>query len=182
MELLSKTDLRKHFRLVMWETTSSEQVEWQAEAGRFFQNRSGLWGTYVALPGEPLCAPVQNSAIEWALPETVNLSMDYFRADHSAVEKSDLDGLLIPALAYDEQGFRLGRGGGFFDRYLKNFKGLRVGVCFEKQIVPQLPREAHDEPVDILLTEAGTREIVRRPLTATEQSPAAAEAAENKGD
>lgn len=69
------------------------------------------------------------------------------------------DVLLIPGLAFDHVGRRLGRGGGFYDRYLKNFNGLRIGVCFRLQVLNgvqvsnSVPTQRHDEKVDIIVTE-----------------------------
>lgn len=65
------------------------------------------------------------------------------------------DLLLVPGLAFTKKGERLGRGGGYFDRYLKNFNSTRIGVCFELQLREQLPCEGHDEKVDVVITEAG---------------------------
>ena len=65
--------------------------------------------------------------------------------------------VLIPGVAFTAEGSRLGRGGGFYDRFLRSLpkSTLRVGVCFATQIMPVLPIERHDEPVSFLLTEAG---------------------------
>lgn len=65
------------------------------------------------------------------------------------------DLIVVPGLAFTKEGERLGRGAGYFDRYLENFKGTRVGVCFELQLREQLPSEGHDEKVDVVVTEAG---------------------------
>ena len=70
--------------------------------------------------------------------------------------------IVIPALAFSPQGDRLGRGAGFYDRFLSRFlKEYRdkrplitlVGACHSYQIVPTVPVESHDIPVDCLLTE-----------------------------
>ena len=65
--------------------------------------------------------------------------------------------VLIPGIAFTSEGSRLGRGGGFYDRFLRTLpkSTLRIGVCFSTQIMPVLPIERHDEPVSFLLTERG---------------------------
>lgn len=63
------------------------------------------------------------------------------------------DVVLVPGLAFSRTGHRLGRGQGHFDRYLINYRGLSVGVCFHFQLVEGLPLEQHDCPVDYLITE-----------------------------
>jgi 5-formyltetrahydrofolate cyclo-ligase len=66
--------------------------------------------------------------------------------------------LLIPGVAFDAFGGRLGRGRGIWDRALAEAKGAVVfGVGYELQIVPSVPRTAHDRSLDALLTEAGIR-------------------------
>ena len=69
--------------------------------------------------------------------------------------------ILVPGLAFDLAGNRLGRGGGFYDRFLENLPLPRptlCGVCFSCQIVPVVPYETHDARVDFLLSEDGFQE------------------------
>lgn len=67
--------------------------------------------------------------------------------------KEDLSLILVPGLCFDKRGFRLGHGGGYYDRYLGSFDGLTVGLCRDKLLFPVIPAEKHDLPVDLLLTE-----------------------------
>ena len=66
-----------------------------------------------------------------------------------------LDMVIVPGLAYDPHGHRLGQGGGFYDRYLKSLPELttRVGACFSIQLISAIPTEHHDEPVHLVVTE-----------------------------
>ena len=68
-------------------------------------------------------------------------------------EKVVPDLLLIPALAFSKKGERLGRGKGYFDRYLENFSGLKIGIGFELQLFDRIPVEEHDILCDMLITE-----------------------------
>lgn len=61
--------------------------------------------------------------------------------------------LVIPMVAFDEQGNRLGYGKGYYDRYLKQFGGKRIGVAFAEQKAASLPTEVHDEIIDLIVTE-----------------------------
>ncbi|HYE32738.1 MAG TPA: 5-formyltetrahydrofolate cyclo-ligase [Methylomirabilota bacterium] len=63
-----------------------------------------------------------------------------------------VDLALVPGLAFDWAGGRLGRGRGFYDRILAQVAGVKCGVAFEEQIEPELPIEAHDALLDYLLT------------------------------
>lgn len=60
---------------------------------------------------------------------------------------------LVPALCYDWMGFRLGYGGGYYDRFLATFGGAIVGLCYSGCIRRSLPHGRHDRPVDLLVTE-----------------------------
>ena len=62
--------------------------------------------------------------------------------------------VLVPGIGFDRRGTRLGRGLGHFDRALKGFTGLRVGVAYSVQVVnDELVREPHDVPMDVIVTE-----------------------------
>lgn len=71
-----------------------------------------------------------------------------------------LDALLIPLVGFDANGQRLGMGGGFYDRLLARLqRGVKrpqlIGLAHRSQQVPALPTEQWDEPVDIVVTDAG---------------------------
>ncbi len=74
---------------------------------------------------------------------------------------SDLDLVLVPGLAFDRQGGRLGRGRGYFDRLFARpeVRALRVGVGFELQLLSHVPVEAHDARMQKVVTDAGSFEI-----------------------
>lgn len=63
----------------------------------------------------------------------------------------------VPGLVYDKEGYRVGYGKGFYDRFLTNFKGSSVGVVYSDFILPVVPRGRFDVSVDILLTEKGVK-------------------------
>ena len=74
-------------------------------------------------------------------------------ADHCAQFRSSrLDLILVPGVAFDLQGHRLGRGRGYYDRLLALMPGTTCGVAFEAQIVSQVPVEPHDMRLDFILT------------------------------
>jgi len=68
--------------------------------------------------------------------------------------------LLVPLLAFDRHGYRLGYGGGYYDRTLAFLKNARaIGIAYAGQEVDGLPREAHDMRLDAVLTEKGLHQI-----------------------
>lgn len=71
------------------------------------------------------------------------------------------DVMLVPLLAFDDEGYRLGYGGGFYDRTLEKVRSLKpviaIGVAFDEQRVDAVPREGYDQPCDWILTPSGPR-------------------------
>ena len=75
---------------------------------------------------------------------------------NDVTDPSEIELVVVPAVAYDRNGRRLGRGKGFYDRFLKQTKATKVGVGYEFQLVDQLPSEPHDIPMDIVITQKTT--------------------------
>ena len=69
--------------------------------------------------------------------------------------ENKLDLVLVPGVAFDKDGNRLGTGKGFYDRYLKKLKPIpRIGLAFEAQMLDQLPKDDYDENVHLVITES----------------------------
>lgn len=68
-----------------------------------------------------------------------------------------IDVFLVPGMAFDREGYRLGRGGGMYDRVLatRRRESVACGLCFASQLRARLPREPHDKRVDVIVTEEG---------------------------
>jgi len=67
--------------------------------------------------------------------------------------------LLVPLLAFDASGHRLGYGGGFYDRTLAQLQVPAIGIAYAGQEVASLPRGPHDRTLDMVLTEQGLRKF-----------------------
>lgn len=159
----------------------NESVRLQAEASLnahlsvFLLKYQGPWGGYQALRSEvsPSQAIHQSHHLKWAYPRMEGNKLEFYlepqqwsqgpfgvREPTEDFERrigvDQLEGCLIPGLGFDRQGTRLGRGKGFYDRALSDFRGLKVGVCFQNQFFDErLPREVFDVPMDFVLTECG---------------------------
>jgi 5-formyltetrahydrofolate cyclo-ligase len=70
-----------------------------------------------------------------------------------------IDLVVVPGLGFTTNGYRIGRGMGFYDRFLAqdDFIGLSCGLAFEEQVVPALPVLDHDMPLSMLVTDGGIR-------------------------
>lgn len=83
-------------------------------------------------------------------------------ADAPRADPDRVGVVLVPGLAFDLRGGRLGRGGGYYDRFLPTLPSAarRLGVTLESLVVEALPTEPHDAPMTHLATESGVRKIV----------------------
>lgn len=109
-------------------------------------------------PGEPLrlhawVEPLERHPFGFLQP----------RPDASPVDPDEIDLVLVPGLAFDVHGARLGHGQGHYDRLLPRLGRHvpRVGVTLDALVVPRLPSEPHDAPMTHLLTPRGLRDVAR---------------------
>lgn len=72
------------------------------------------------------------------------------------VDPSQIEMMVIPGVAFDRRGNRMGRGKGFYDRLLQTAKATKIGVGYEFQLMDEIPVEEHDVPMDIVITQSGT--------------------------
>jgi 5-formyltetrahydrofolate cyclo-ligase len=115
--------------------------------------------------GKVLCLPRTSRATRAMTPHVVrDLDVDLeptrlgFRepaAECPTVPVEQLDLVLTPGLGFDLHGNRLGRGVGYYDRFLaqSQLKAALCALAFECQIVPEIPHDRHDKPVQVVFTE-----------------------------
>ena len=84
---------------------------------------------------------------------TVSFGISEPGEDCPLIAREAINLVLVPAVCYDRRGYRLGFGGGYYDRWLAGFSGVTVGLCREAVLQEAVPTEAHDARVDLLLTE-----------------------------
>jgi 5-formyltetrahydrofolate cyclo-ligase len=111
--------------------------------------------------GGRVAVPVTNWAARQMQAAVVgSLDDDAFeRRDHGVLEPrngraaaaEDLAAVLVPGVAFDASGGRLGRGAGFYDRYLDTVACPTIGVCFVQQLVERVVREPHDVEVAVVI-------------------------------
>ncbi len=75
---------------------------------------------------------------------------------NDTVDAADIEMVVVPAVAYDARGNRLGRGKGFYDRFLASTPAVKVGVGYDFQLLDEIPAEPHDVPMDIVITQKST--------------------------
>jgi len=69
--------------------------------------------------------------------------------------------VLVPGLAFDLEGWRLGYGGGFYDRFLSQYNGISAGITYQKLLKPHVPHTAYDIPMQYVITENGNFPVLQ---------------------
>ncbi|MCR8853170.1 5-formyltetrahydrofolate cyclo-ligase [Lysinibacillus fusiformis] len=117
-----------------------------------------LWqlGKKVAVPK---CHPKTREMTFYAIESFAQLETVYMHLREpipercELVDANEMDIILVPGVVFDRLGYRIGYGGGYYDRYILNYKkGKLMSLLFEEQIVNRVPTEEHDCPVDIIVT------------------------------
>jgi len=120
---------------------------------------------------QPVCLPV---VMGDELPLVLRLweqGTPLYEAGFGTLAPSELapevepDVVLMPLLGFDARGTRLGYGGGYYDRTLERLskRPRLVGLAFAAQEIEEIPRDAHDVPLDTIVTEQGARHFTRVP-------------------
>ncbi|MCZ7407683.1 5-formyltetrahydrofolate cyclo-ligase [Parvimonas micra] len=74
------------------------------------------------------------------------------KIEENIIKKDEIDLILVPGVGFDKNNYRIGFGGGYYDRYLKDFKGYTISLAFKEQIVEKVPTNEFDLPVDLVIT------------------------------
>jgi 5-formyltetrahydrofolate cyclo-ligase len=108
-------------------------------------------------PGDPLVFR------RWRPGERLQVGQFGAREPDRAAPLLKPDAVIVPLVAFDRQGYRLGRGGGFYDRTLAELRAggldVTVGLAFSVQEAKDVPREPHDARLDWVVTEEGAIRI-----------------------
>lgn len=111
----------------------------------------------------PKCNPKQKELIFRTLTSFDQLETVYFglkepmEQETEEVDKERIDLMLVPGLIFDRRGYRIGYGGGFYDRYLANYNQTTIALATEEQLIDQVPNDSYDIPVQHFITEMGLR-------------------------
>jgi 5-formyltetrahydrofolate cyclo-ligase len=181
---VTKIELRRQMRLRLGDSAGQAAEKSQAIVTAIVAHpawaRARVLSLYSALPGEPDLAALWKGAPprRFCYPRIEAGGMTFFEVESPGelvpgpwhpricepvfdparlVPPEKIDLILVPGLAFTRDGWRLGRGGGFYDRYLASLSAgaMKLGVCFQCQLVESLPAEAHDQRVHAIVTENG---------------------------
>src|SRR5699024_4800612 len=135
--------------------TISQGIEWDT---RTIIRRAWNQGKAVCVPK---CSPGSGKMCFYRIDTFEQLEKAYANLlepntnKAKLVVKSQIDLLIVPGVLFNKQGFRIGFGGGFYDRFLQDFANETISLASEAQIVGNLPIDPFDIPVQQILTENG---------------------------
>jgi 5-formyltetrahydrofolate cyclo-ligase len=181
MEKYSKKLMRAEARKLLLELSAEERTAAAAEICRRIVelpewDAARTVGLYAAQATEPdLGRLLEAGGKKFCFPRVCGETLEFYRCESMAALRagrwgllepdpevcemtpvSEIDLIAIPGMAFTQGGGRLGRGGGYYDRFLARAHPhtVKMGVCFHSQVVTVLPLEAHDHEVAVLVTEA----------------------------
>ncbi|MEL6249293.1 MAG: 5-formyltetrahydrofolate cyclo-ligase [Cyanobacteria bacterium J06648_16] len=160
----------------LWQQKSQQICQHLANWPLFQQSRTTL--AYCSFRNEPDLSPLLAQQRSWGLPRCEDKSLIWHRwyptcewplqagaygitephPNSPLVEAHKVDLILVPAVACDVKGYRLGYGGGFYDRMLSHPRWtgkLTIGIVFECARLPKVPVDSWDQPLNGICTESG---------------------------
>lgn len=175
---MNKKELRKYIRKLVAQMSVEEKMNearcvfHHIENSDIFKNRVNIM-LFASLPDE---IPTHDTLERWAKSKNIYLprvngdnldiikyqpgmlhkgSYDIMEPEgNDTVEPTILDLIIVPGVAFDRQGNRLGRGKGFYDRFLSQTHAVTIAVCFDCQLVDHIPTEPHDLPAKFVVTKS----------------------------
>lgn len=109
----------------------------------------------------PKCDPKRKQLHFYKIHSFEDLEVVYYnllepkQEETTFITKSKIDLLIVPGMLFDKQGYRIGFGGGFYDRYLTDYKNETVSLTSKIQLLEEIPKESFDIPVNHIITESG---------------------------
>jgi 5-formyltetrahydrofolate cyclo-ligase len=115
--------------------------------------------------GKTVCVPKcysTNKKMEFrklnSFDDLENVYMDLYEPvieKTKIIPREQIDFLLVPGLVFDKKGYRIGYGGGYYDRFLQDYTGSTLSIAYSFQTTAELPFEEFDVPVEQIITEEG---------------------------
>jgi 5-formyltetrahydrofolate cyclo-ligase len=107
----------------------------------------------------PKCEPASRGMTFYRIDSFDQLEVVYMKLKEpipsvtKKIEGTQIDVLIVPGVVFNKQGYRIGFGGGYYDRFLSGYNGATFALAFNCQIVDELPIERFDIPVQYIITE-----------------------------
>lgn len=175
---MDKKALRSSVRVRLRALQNEDKILYSTMITKSLESHLAVCGARVValfspLPDEPQLWPLvdelSKKAVLVVLPRVEGDSMSFYGYNASTmslgsygimepddaipVSPGEIDAMVVPGVAFTESGLRLGRGKGFYDKYMSHpdFRALKLGVCYPVQIVGEVPHEPHDKTMDVVI-------------------------------
>lgn len=147
-ELLFTTEAFKRARTVMLYMSSFNEPETGGILSRVLETKRAV-------------IPVSDTDTHTIIPSLITSETELVKGAYGICEPrtavpvspDEIDAALIPGLAFGRNGGRLGFGAGYYDRFLSVFRGVKIGICHDFQLLGSVPMLPHDAAMDMIITE-----------------------------
>lgn len=168
MKSVVRSEVLGHLQSLSIEDKRLASSKIQNQLHSELESTNGIWAGFKALGSEPdIDWNAVGPHLTWVFPvasgETLNFkipskgfiraSMGFLEPDGESVSLDDISGFVIPGLGFDQAGYRLGRGRGYYDRTLAGVSKNKIGICFDVSFLKDIPYEDHDVRCDKIITE-----------------------------
>ena len=178
--LIRKTVLRQRRALSALEKSQAESVMLESLLDWEVFKNAGVIHVFISKPDEPDTRPIiehcwcsrKKIAVPVVLPDTFDLfhseiksfddlvsgmhgTQEPYPERRIKINPESFDLVIVPGVAFDRQGGRLGHGKGYYDRFLELTRAFRLGFTFDCQLLETVPTELHDVPMNAILSESG---------------------------
>ena len=178
--LIRQKVLRQRKKLSLLKKSQAESVMLESLLNWKVYKKAGVIHTYISLPDEPNTRSIIENC--WSSGKIVTVPLvltNTYDLFHSEIKSFDdlisgmygiqepspekrikmnpeiIDLVIVPGVAFDRQGGRLGHGKGYYDRFLQFTRAFRLGLAFDCQLLKTVPTELHDVPMNAILSESG---------------------------
>lgn len=172
---MDKKDLREKYRQIRQNTIAD--VAKNLLNFEVFKKAKTVF-TYISTKGEPDTYPVLNCGKKILVPVTFkdqgvikpcvyygqeNLVAGAYGilepTEKTVFDKEKIDIVIVPAICFNQKGYRVGYGGGYYDKFLSDYNGIKIGLCYENCITDMDFQKEFDIKVDFIVTEERIIEI-----------------------
>ena len=161
---MTKKELRKEIKYLRdslddgYILEASRSITEKVIASNAFHNSQTIF-TYISTLREPDTSEIITEArrlgkkilvpLCLAKPDMLAVDLDN-QTEQTAADKADIDLVIVPCMSANSDGTRLGHGGGYYDKFLEDYKGETLCLCFSKLMRDDIPQEEHDIKVKVI--------------------------------
>lgn len=148
-------------KIVMFYLSYGSEVITDMMINEFLSDGKEVAVPVIQNPGDGIMTAVKIDKLEDCVEKVYGIRQPEFD-ENEVVSRNEIDLVFVPGIVFDTNGYRIGYGKGYYDRWLKGTDiSKRVGLAFEVQLIEKLPNGKYDLPVGRILTEKRVIEIVK---------------------